>query len=96
MHHTPTQMSLFSLFLNWKLHCEVLLDILNKIHVRHEISVEKFSGIISNITSSNSIVFIDNETPLGGLGYTKALHIQVKCGDYVIAKVLVDMDQLLI
>ncbi|KAL4010976.1 hypothetical protein IC575_028018 [Cucumis melo] len=65
-------------------------NILNKAHVGHDISVEKFSGIIGNITSSNSIVFTDDEIPPEGLGHTKALHIQLKCKDYVIARVLVD------
>ncbi|KAA0036942.1 uncharacterized protein E6C27_scaffold86G00180 [Cucumis melo var. makuwa] len=73
-----------------KSHRKVLLDILNKAHVGHDISVEKFSGIIGNITSSNSIVFTDDEIPPEGLGHTKALHIQLKCKDYVIARVLVD------
>ncbi|KAA0037781.1 uncharacterized protein E6C27_scaffold471G00160 [Cucumis melo var. makuwa] len=90
MHHTPAQISLLSLFLNSEPHCKVLLDILNKAHVGHDISVEKFSGIIGNITSSNSIVFTDDGIPPEGLGHTKALHIQVKCKDYVIARVLVD------
>ncbi|KAA0043107.1 Gag-pro-like protein [Cucumis melo var. makuwa] len=71
-------------------HRKMLLDILNKAHVGHDISVEKFSGIIGNITSSNSIVFTDDEIPPEGLSHTKALHIQVKCKDYVIARVLVD------
>ncbi|KAA0065724.1 uncharacterized protein E5676_scaffold488G00050 [Cucumis melo var. makuwa] len=90
MHHTQARISLLSLFLNSEPHREVLLDILNKAHVGHDISVEKFSGIIGNITSSNSIVLTDDEIPPEGLGHTKALHIQVKCKDYVIARVLVD------
>ncbi|KAA0046903.1 Gag-pro-like protein [Cucumis melo var. makuwa] len=73
-----------------KPHRKALLDILNKAHVRHDILVETFSRIIGNITSSNSIVFTDDEIPPEGLGHTKALHIQVKCKDYVIARVLVD------
>ncbi|KAA0051766.1 Gag-pro-like protein [Cucumis melo var. makuwa] len=40
-----------------KPHRKVLLDILNKAHVGHDVSMEKFSGIIGNITSSNSTVF---------------------------------------
>ena len=41
--------------------------------------------------SSNSLVFTDDKTPLEcRLGHTKARHIQVKCNDYVIARVLVD------
>ncbi|TYK27810.1 uncharacterized protein E5676_scaffold749G00390 [Cucumis melo var. makuwa] len=65
-------------------------NILNKAHVRHDISVEKFCGIIGNITSSNFIVFTDDEILPEGLGHTKPLHIQVKCKDYVITRVLVD------
>ncbi|KAL4021671.1 hypothetical protein IC575_020477 [Cucumis melo] len=90
MHHTPARISLLSLFLNSEPHRKVLLDILNKAHVGHDISMEKFSGIIGNITSSNFIVFTDDKIPPEGLGHTKALHIQVKCKDYVIARVLVD------
>ncbi|KAA0036947.1 uncharacterized protein E6C27_scaffold86G00270 [Cucumis melo var. makuwa] len=67
-----------------------VIRFLNKAHVGHDISVEKFSGIIGNITSSNSIVFTDDEIPPEGLDHTKALHIQLKCKDYVIARVLVD------
>ncbi|KAA0042504.1 uncharacterized protein E5676_scaffold334G00050 [Cucumis melo var. makuwa] len=73
-----------------KPHRKVLLNILNKAHVGHDISMEKFSGIIGNITSSNSIVFTDDEIPPEGFGHTKALHIQVKCKDYVIARFFVD------
>ncbi|XP_031737546.1 uncharacterized protein LOC116402435 [Cucumis sativus] len=90
MHNTPARISLLSLFLNSEPHRKVLLDILNKAHVGHDISVEKFSGIIGSITSSNSIVFTDDEIPPEGLGHIKALHIQVKYKDYVIARVLVD------
>ncbi|TYJ97695.1 uncharacterized protein E5676_scaffold37G00720 [Cucumis melo var. makuwa] len=74
---------------------KVLLDILNKAHVGHDISMEKFSEIIGSITSSNSMVFTDDEIPPEGLGHTKALHIQVKCKDYVITRVLVDNESTL-
>ncbi|KAA0034023.1 Gag-pro-like protein [Cucumis melo var. makuwa] len=87
MHHTPARISLLSFFLNSEPHRKVLLDILNKAHVGHD---RHFNGIIGNIKSSNSIVFTDDEIPHKGLGHTKALHIQVKCKDYVIARVLVD------
>ncbi|TYJ99882.1 Gag-pro-like protein [Cucumis melo var. makuwa] len=71
-------------------HPKVQLDILNKEHYGDDILVEKLSGIIGNITSSNSIVFSNDEIPPEGLGHTKALHIQVKFKGYVIARVLVD------
>ena len=52
MHHIPARISLLSLFFNSEPHRKVLLDILNKAHVGHDISVEKFSRIIGNIMSS--------------------------------------------
>ena len=68
---------------------------MNKAHVIHDISVEKVSKIIKNITFSNFIVFTDDEIPPKGLNHTKALHIQVKCKDYVIARALVDNGSIL-
>ena len=75
MHHTPTRISLLSLFLNSEPHRKVLLEILNKARVGHDILVKKFNKIIRNITSSNSIVVMDDEIPPEGLGHIKALHI---------------------
>ena len=40
--------------------------------------MKKFNNIIGNITSSNFIVFTDDDFPLEGLSHTKALHIQVE------------------
>ena len=90
MHRTLAQISLLSLFFNSNPRNKVLLDILNKAHVGRDISVKRFSKMIGNITSLNSIVFTNDKIPLEGLGHIKALHIQVKCKDYVIARVLVD------
>lgn len=93
MHRTPTQISLLSLFLKSEPHYKILLDILNKTHVGQDIFVEKFNGIVGNITSSNSIVFTDEETPPEGSSHTRALHIQVLYKNYVRAllKLPVDM-----
>ena len=63
MHHTPTRISLVSLFLNLEPHHKVLLDILNKVYVGHGILMEKFSEIIGNIMFLNSIDFKDDEIP---------------------------------
>ena len=56
----------------------------------HDISVEKFGGIINNITMSNYLTFIDEEMPVEGRGHNKALHVSVKCMDHIVAKVLID------
>ena len=55
----------------------------------HDISVEKFGGIINNITASNYLTFTEDELPIEGRGHNKALHVLVKCADHMVAKVLV-------
>ncbi|KAA0043020.1 uncharacterized protein E6C27_scaffold75G00990 [Cucumis melo var. makuwa] len=70
---------------------KVLLDILNRAHVGHDISVvDALSEIVENITATHCISFTDEEIPPKGTGHTKALHISVKCKDHHVARVLVD------
>ncbi|KAA0060732.1 hypothetical protein E5676_scaffold451G00200 [Cucumis melo var. makuwa] len=73
-----------------KSHRKVLLDILNKAYVGHDISVNALSEIMENITATNCISFTDEEIPPEGTRHTKALHISVKCKDHHVARVLVD------
>ena len=72
-------------------HRKLLMKILSEAHVAHDISVEKFGGIINNITASNYLTFTVEELPIEGRGHNKALHVSVKYGDYMVAKVLVDI-----
>ena len=73
-----------------KPHQKLLMKILNEAHVAHDISIEKFGGIINNITASNYLTFTEDELPIEGRGHNKALHVSVKCVDHMVAKVLVD------
>jgi len=68
----------------------LLIKILNEAHMAHDILVEKFGGIINNITASNYLTFTDDELPIEGMGHNMALHVLVKCADHMVAKVLVD------
>ncbi|XP_027348295.1 uncharacterized protein LOC113859812 [Abrus precatorius] len=87
---TPTKISLLSLLLNFEPHRKILMRVLNEAHVNHDITIDKFGGIVSNIASNNYLTFTDDEVPTEGTRHNKALHISVKCQDHIIARVLID------
>ena len=91
LNHTPTKISFLSLMLNSEPHRKkVLLKILNDAHVIHDISKEKFEGIVGNVSASNYLTFTNEEMPVEEAGHNKALHISMKCMDHVLARVLFD------
>ena len=85
-----TRISLLGLLMHSEPHRKLLRKILNEAHVAHDISVEKFGGIINNITASNFLTFIDEELLVEGRGHNKALLVSVKCADHIVTKVLID------
>ncbi|RDX68155.1 hypothetical protein CR513_52884, partial [Mucuna pruriens] len=46
--------------------------------------------MINNITSRGRLTFSEEEVPTEGRGHNQPLHISIKCGDYMIARVLID------
>ena len=90
LNRTLAKISLLSLMLNSEPHRKVLLKILNEAYVVHDISDEKFEGIVGNVTVSNYLTFTDEEMPTKGARHNKALHIFEKCMDHVLVRVLVD------
>ncbi|XP_027192674.1 uncharacterized protein [Cicer arietinum] len=90
LNHTPTRISLLSLLMNSESHRKLLMKILNEAHVTHDITVDKFGGIINNITANNHLTFTDDELPTEGRGHNKALHISVMCLDHIMSRVLID------
>ena len=66
------------------------MKILNEAHVIHDISEEKFEGIVGNVTASNYLTFTDEEMLTEGAGHNKALYISLKYMDHVLARVLID------
>jgi len=76
--------------MNSESHRKALLKILNEGHVVHDLLVEKFEGIVGNITVNNYLTFSDEELPIEGAGHNKALHISVKCMNHILAMVLID------
>ncbi|RDX83104.1 hypothetical protein CR513_36020, partial [Mucuna pruriens] len=65
-----------------------LLDQMNKTPAH--ITVERFGGIVNNITSRGRVTFSEEEVPTEGRRHNQPLHISVKCGYYMIARVLID------
>jgi len=66
------------------------MKILNRAHVKQDLSLDKFEGIISHITTNNYLTFTEEEIPSEGRDHSKALHISVKCMNHFISHVLVD------
>ncbi|RDY00188.1 hypothetical protein CR513_16669, partial [Mucuna pruriens] len=84
LHKTPAGISLLSL------HRELLLKILNKAYVPQDITLAKFRGIINNITTSRHLSLSEEEVLNEGKNHNQPLHIVVKYGNYMIARVLID------
>ncbi|RDY10763.1 hypothetical protein CR513_04674, partial [Mucuna pruriens] len=90
MNKTPAPISLLSLLLNFETYQNLLLKVLKEAHVAHDITVERFDSLVNNITSRGHLTFSDNEIPIEGKGHNQPLHISVRCGGYMIARVLID------
>ncbi|RDX90187.1 hypothetical protein CR513_27979, partial [Mucuna pruriens] len=90
MNKTPARISLLSLLLHSEAHRNLLLKVLQEAHVAHNITTERFGTLVNNITSKGHLTFSDDEIPKEGKGHNQPLHISVKCGGYMIARVLID------
>ncbi|RDY01717.1 hypothetical protein CR513_14909, partial [Mucuna pruriens] len=89
MNKTPIRVSLLSLLINFEGHCNLLLKVLNKAHAAQDITIEKFRGIVNNISSSH-FSFSKYEVPTEGKCHNQLFHITVICGNYMITRVLID------
>ncbi|RDX81552.1 hypothetical protein CR513_37742, partial [Mucuna pruriens] len=87
MNKTPTRISLLSLLLNFESHQNLLLNTLNEAHMAQDITMERFSTLVNNITSRGHLVFSNEEVPAEGKGHNQPLYISVKCADYMIVRV---------
>ncbi|RDX70794.1 hypothetical protein CR513_49919, partial [Mucuna pruriens] len=71
-------------------HHNLLLKVLNDAHVAQDITLEKFEGIINNITTRCHLSFSEDEIPIEDRSHNQPLHITIKCSNYMIARVLID------
>ncbi|XP_017406150.1 uncharacterized protein LOC108319500 [Vigna angularis] len=84
------RISLLELLMHSTSHKKLLMKVLGGAHVEQNISLDRFEGIVNNITANDYLTFTDEEIPAEGRGHNKALHISVKCLDHAIARVLID------
>ena len=87
---TPARVSLLELLMSSEPHQTLLVKVLNEAHVAQDISDEGFEGIVNNITANNYLTFVEEEILVEGRGHNRALHMAIKCMDYIVAKVLMD------
>ncbi|RDY14360.1 hypothetical protein CR513_00583, partial [Mucuna pruriens] len=90
LNKTPAKISLLALLAKSEGHRQLLLKTLQEAHVAKDISLEKFGGVVGNLTMANHISFSDEELPKEGGSHNLPLHVAVKCGEYMVAKVLID------
>ncbi|RDY11525.1 hypothetical protein CR513_03794, partial [Mucuna pruriens] len=90
MNKTLARVSLLSLLINSEGHRNLLFKVLNEAHVAQDITMEKFRGIINNITSSSHLSISEDEVSTEGRGHNQPLHIVVKCRNYMLARVLIN------
>ncbi|RDY07405.1 hypothetical protein CR513_08501, partial [Mucuna pruriens] len=82
LHKTLARISFLLLLINLEGHHELLFKVLNDAH--------KFGGIINNISTSRYLSFSEDEIPAEGRSHNQPLHITIKCGNYKIARVLIE------
>ncbi|XP_019451885.1 PREDICTED: uncharacterized protein LOC109353985 [Lupinus angustifolius] len=90
LNRTPARISILSLLMSFEPHRKVLMEILNRAHISHDITTDKLGGIINNIVADNYISFSDQEIPSEGMGHTNPLHISIMYQNFLIGKFLID------
>jgi hypothetical protein len=87
---TPSKISILSLLLNSEVHREALMKVLDQAFVDHDVTIDRFGGIVGNITACNNLSFSDEELPEEGRNHNLALHISMNCQSDALSNVLVD------
>ncbi|CAL1355514.1 unnamed protein product [Linum trigynum] len=90
LNRMPARISLLSLILTSEPHRKALMKVLNQAHVCHNVSIDKWDGIVGAVLTNVKISFNEDEIPAEGTGHTKALHISLKCKGHMIARALID------
>lgn len=67
------------------------MKILKEFHLSTDIIVDKFDGIVSNITTSINLTFSDDDFPAAGKDHNNALNITVRCINVKLSRVLIDI-----
>ncbi|CAN1132462.1 hypothetical protein LINPERHAP2_LOCUS7036, partial [Linum perenne] len=90
LNRMPARISLLDLMMASEPHRLALLKVLNQAHFCQNISVERMGGVVNAVLTVGRITFNDDELPPEGKEHTKALHISVRCKEFVVARALID------
>ncbi|XP_039165644.1 uncharacterized protein LOC120291906 [Eucalyptus grandis] len=86
----PAQISLLELFKSSKKHRDILLKVLNKVHVLVSIDEVQLEEFVGAVLLKDQISFTDEDLPLDGSNHTKVLHISVKHESTLVCRLLID------
>lgn len=87
---TQSKISVLSLLMNFEAHREPLQKVLEKAYVEHDVTVDQFDHIVTNITSYNDLSFCDEELLEECRNDNLSLHISRNCKEDALSNVLVD------
>ncbi|XP_058751635.1 uncharacterized protein LOC131624732, partial [Vicia villosa] len=90
LHRTPYKISIMELLANSPAHRDSLMKILDQAFVDHDVTLDQFNGVVSNITACNNLSFSDEDLPEEGRNHNLALHISVSCKEDSMSNVLID------
>ncbi|XP_050889248.1 uncharacterized protein LOC127094461 [Lathyrus oleraceus] len=69
---------------------EALQKVIEQAYVDHDVTINKFDGIVANITACNNLSFSDEELPEQGRNHNLALHISINGQEDALSNVMVD------
>lgn len=78
--------------MNSEAYKEALQKVLKQAYVKHDVIVDQFDHIVSNITSCNNLSFCDEELLGEGRNHNLDLHISKNCKEDALYNFLVDTD----
>lgn len=92
LQHTPSIISMLSLLMNYVVHRDSLMKVLEQAYIDHNIIVENFTGVVGNITACNNLSFCDEDFPEEGKNHNWAFHISMNYKEDSLSNVLIDIE----
>ncbi|XP_058729509.1 uncharacterized protein LOC131601660 [Vicia villosa] len=90
LHRTPYKISIMELLTSSPAHRDSLMNVLDQAFMDHDVTLDQFKGVMSNITECNNLSFSDEDLPQEGRNHNLALHISVSCKEDLLSNVLID------
>lgn len=88
--NTPSKIFVLSLLISSEAHREALQKVLKQAYMDHNITIDQFDGIVTNITTCNNLRFSDEGFLEQGRNHNLAMHISMNCQEDAMSNVLVE------